>query len=359
MKGRFFKLLWVAVTGGMAAALAMPVLAATPRAYVPLGSANQVAVIDLGNYHLVGDVSGVRNSHGSALTPNGRFLVAGSLTPHKAGSTSGKPEGVTPQEHAAHHHGGNTASSASPVLGTLYVIDTATDKVVRNFDVPGVIHHVLVTADGLYAVSTQPMSGAINVTSLKSGATVAHLATGPGPNYAVEDPQRHTIYVSNSGNGTISEVDTEHWYVRRNIRVGGRPEHMVLDRVNDRLYVNDVASGRALVVDSQSGKVLDQYPVGPAPHGIGLSRDRRTLYATSEQGDRLVAVRLKDGTIHSAELKPAPFHLAVNPADGRLLVTSQDAPKLWVIDQKTLAPIATIPLAGVGHQIALRRKTQE
>lgn len=312
-----------------------------------------MAVIVLGTYHLVAEVGGVRNSHGSALTPNGRFLVAGSLTPHKAGAAPARSEGVSPQEHAS-HHGGGTASSTSHILGTLYVIDTAKDKVVRNFDVPGVIHHVLVTADGLYAVSTQPMSGTISVTSLESGGTVAHLATGPGPNYAVEDPQQHTIYVSNSGNGTLSEVDTEHWYVRRNIRVGGRPEHMVLDRISNRLYVNDVASGSAMVVDPRSGKVLNRYPIGPTPHGIALSRDRQTLYATSEQGDRLVAVHLKDGTIRSAELKPAPFHLAVNPADGKLLVTSQDAPKLWVIDPQTLRPVETIHLAGVGHQIALR-----
>lgn len=61
---------------------------------------------------------------------------------------------------------------------------------------------------------------------------------------ATDDGQ--SLLVSNTGNGTVSEVDTRHWFVKRNLRVGGGPEHMVLSPDNERVYVNDGASGKSL-----------------------------------------------------------------------------------------------------------------
>jgi len=62
----------------------------------------------------------------------------------------------------------------------------------------------------------------------------------------VETDDGQSLLVSNSGNGTISEVDTRHWFVKHNLRVGGGPEHMVLAPDNERLYVNNVESGQVM-----------------------------------------------------------------------------------------------------------------
>lgn len=342
-----------AIAGLALAGLMMPAMAGESRAYVPLGSANSIAVIDTGSYRVSGQAQGVVNSHGSDVTPDGRFLVAGSLTPRESGEAPSKPAGVSADDHAAHHGGGGDTAASSNPQGTLYLIDTASQEVIRQFDVPGPVHHVLVTADGRYAVSTHPMGGGISVVSLESGELVANLATGPAPNYMVQNPQDRSLYISNSGNGTISEVDTENWFVRKNMRLDGSPEHMVLDSDRGRLYANDATGGQAVALDLESGDVVAQYPVGAQPHGIDLSADRGTLYVTSQGDDRLMAVNLADGAIREMELAPAPYHLAINPADGRLLVSSREQPQLWVVDQRTLDILETVPLAGIGHQIAV------
>lgn len=342
-----------AIAGLAVAGLAMPAMADESRAYVPLGSADSIAVIDTDSYRVSDQAQGVVNSHGSDLTPDGRFLVAGSLTPRESGETPSKPAGVSEDEHAAHHGGGGDTAASSSTQGTLYLIDTASKVVVRQFDVPGPVHHVLVTADGRYAVSTHPMGGGISVVSLESGELIASLATGPAPNYMVQSPQDRSLYVSNSGNGTVSEVDTQHWFVRKNMRLDGSPEHMVLDSDRGRLYANDVAGGQAVALDLESGDVVAQYPVGPKPHGIDLSADLGTLYATSQGDNRLVRITLGDGTRQSIALAPAPYHLAVDPDDGRLLVTSREEGKLWVLDPSSLEILHTIALAGIGHQISL------
>jgi YVTN family beta-propeller protein len=322
------------------------------EAYVPMGAVDKVAVLNLETYRVDGTVDGVINSHGADMTPDGRYVVAGSLTPRPAEQTPGQPEGVSDSDHAAHHGDGADSAEAGGPGGTLYVIDTNKRTVVRRYEVPGPVHHVEITDDGRYAVSTHPAGGGISVVSLETGKVEAHIATGPTPNYIVESPDGSLLYVSNSGNGTISEVDTKEWFVRRNLRVGGSPEHMALDAQRNRLYANDVSAGRAVAVDLASGDTVDEYLVGPTPHGLALSGDDSAVYATSKGGNRLVSIDPEDGTVREREFAPAPYHVAVNPVDSRLLVSSRENPVLWVIDPVTLERERNIELGGIGHQAA-------
>ncbi|MDI4638292.1 MULTISPECIES: YncE family protein [Halomonadaceae] len=342
-----------AIVAGVMLGASMAAMAAGSRAFVPMGSADAIGVIDLESYQVMPSIPNTLNTHGSALTPDGRYLIAGSLTPRDTKENVSPPEGVTEDEHAAHHGGGEKSAANQQNTGVLYMVDTTTNAIVRKLEVPGPVHHVLVTADGRYAVSTHPMGGSISVVSLDSGKHIETVATGPNPNYVVESEDGQSLLVSNAGNGTVSEIDTQHWFVERNLRVGGSPEHMVLSRDNQRLYVNDDSAGRVVVIDLPAGSVTGEYEVGDAPHGVGLSPDGQILYATSQGDDRLVRITLDDGTRQSITLSTAPYHLAVVPDDGRLLVTSREESKLWVLDPASLEVLYTISLDGIGHQISL------
>ncbi|MBB3140295.1 YncE family protein [Halomonas organivorans] len=96
-----------------------------------------------------------------------------------------------------------------------------------------------------------------------------------------------------------------------------------------------------------------EYEIGAAPHGIDLSPNGQTLYATSQGDNRLVRISLEDGTRHSTELAPAPYHLAVAPTDGRVLITSRAEPQLWILAPDSLEVLQTVELGGIGHQISL------
>lgn len=338
--------------------ISLTAMGGSARAFIPMGTADSVGVIDLESYQITSTISGTINTHGSALTPDGRYLVAGSLTARDSQEPISRPEGVTEDEHAAHHGGhGGGAPAATPGdanTGRIYVVDTATNAIARTLEVPGPVHHVLVTPDGRYAVSTHPMGDGISVVDLESGQLVETVATGPAPNYVVATDDGQSLLVSNTGNGTVSEVDTRHWFVKRNLRVGGSPEHMVLAPGNERLYVNDVDSGQVVALELSKGAVAARYDVGAESHGVGLSADGGILYATSKGGDRVVRIDLVSGTRHSVSLAPAPYHLAVSPGDGRLLVTSRAEGRLWVLDPASLEIIDEITLNGTGHQISIK-----
>jgi DNA-binding beta-propeller fold protein YncE len=102
--------------------------------------------------------------------------------------------------------------------------------------------------------------------------------------------------------------------------------------------------------------VAATYEVGEEPHGVGLSEDGQVLYATSKGSNRVVRIDLASGTRQSAALAPAPYHLAVSPRNGQLLITSRTESKLWVLDSESLKVIDEIPLEGIGHQISIKGK---
>ncbi|WP_258075636.1 YncE family protein [Marinobacter persicus] len=352
MKYRSRKQWFAGPTAVFLMSLSLTVSAAGNRAFIPMGMADSVGVMDLENNRLTSTIAGTVNTHGSALTPDGRFLIVGSLTAHDSKKMPARPAGVSADDHAAHHGGGSSAAPDAST-GRIFVVNTNTNVVDRVLEVPGPVHHVLVTTDGRYAVSTHPMGGGISVLDLVSGEVVEVIATGPSPNYVTTANNGKTLFVSNTGNGTVSEIDTRNWFVKRNMRIGGGPEHMVLSADGDHLYVNDAASGEVAALKLADGTVTARYKIGDAPHGLDLSADGEFLFATSRGDERIVRLGLNNNSRTSAQLAPAPYHLAVSPVNGSLLVTSRGEPKLWILDPESLTILKEVTLEGVGHQISI------
>jgi hypothetical protein len=92
--------------GLVASALGLTIAQAEAgTAYVPLGSAGEVLVIDTASDTVIGTIPGLEQAHGLGGTPASPYLVAGSFTEAAPGEVAAQPapEGMTEDEHAAHH----------------------------------------------------------------------------------------------------------------------------------------------------------------------------------------------------------------------------------------------------------------
>jgi YVTN family beta-propeller protein len=339
---------------GMATILmGMQQVRSDPLVYVPLGGEDRIVVIDAARDEIVDTVTGIPAVHGLARTPDGRFLIAGSFEERDAsGGAPPKPSGVSEDEHAAHHGAAPVGSKKDDaVVSTVSVVQTADGTVVRRIDVPGAVHHVAVSPNGRLAVVTHPDKGGISAINLGSYEVVASVATGPFPNYAVFSPDGDWVYVSNAGNGTVSAVDTGRWVVQWNIVAGTSPEHVVLSSDGATLYVNNVEDGTVSVIDVADRKTVKTIPVGSTLHGIDISDDRSTLFVAALGDNRVVGIDLATGAYRRVVLAPAPYHVAVVRGTGKLYVSSADEPKVWVVDQNSLAVLGEIPIGGKGHQM--------
>ena len=307
---------------------------AAPIAYIPLGSANQVIAVDAANGKIIRSYSGVENPHGLVATPDGDYLVAGSLkeTPVPAGAPSDTPN------------------------SKLYVIHPEHGHVMAEIPVPGWTHHEAVTPDGKYVISTHPTRGGISVVDVINNKVYKTIKTGPSPNYTLVTKDGKRAYVSNSGNGTLSEIDLTRWAVTRSLEAGPTPEHLVFSLDEKTIYVSNDRAGTVSVVSVQSGKVEHSYAIGKRVHGLDIGDDGRTLFVSSRSDDKLVALDTATGAQRVLTLSPEPYHLDKIPGTGKVYVSSSRTPIIWVVDQKTFTVTDTIQLpAGEGHQIAVIR----
>jgi len=324
--------------------------------YIPNGTANEILVVDASTHKVTGSISGVVNVHGLVATPDGAMLIAGSLTEMKPGAAAipPKPKDMTEEEHRS-HHAAPAPDKAKVPAGKAFVslITVPANKVIRQVEVTGGIHHMSVTPDGRYAIATHPSTGGISVIDIHGHKVFKTIQTGPLPNYSVVTGDGKRIYVSNAGNNTISEVDTQNWIVSRNMLAGATPEHMVLSPDEKLMYVNNVSAGTVSVVELNSGKIVRTYKVGKSPHGIDFSDDGKTLFVSSKKGNKLFAINLADGSSRTLALTPAPYHVTTIAGSGKLYVSSRKKPIVWVVDQNSLKLDGEIAIRGEGHEMAV------
>jgi len=337
-----------------AASLAVASPAAANVVYIPLGPAGTILIVDANRDAAIGRIEGVPAVHGLAATPDGRFLIAGSYEERATGEASPpRPQAVGEEEHAAHHAKPPAdAKRAAAVVSTVSIISTHDNAVVRRIDVPGAVHHVAASPDGRMAVVTHPNEGTVTAIDLRN-YSIATIATGSLPNYAVFSPDGRRLFVSNAGNGTVSDINIDRWIVLRNMIVGKGPEHVVLSKDGSRLYVNNVDGGTVSVVATDQGEVVRTFPVGTTLHGIDLSDDGKTLFVAALGDNKLAAIDLASGNSREARLAPAPYHVAVVRGRGRIYVSSANEPIVWVVDPMALTVSGEIKIGGKGHQMVL------
>lgn len=324
-----------------------------PIAYVPLGSAAGVLVVDAADDRALYTIRGLPEVHGLAISPDGEYLLAGSLLTGDAGKIPEKPAGMSEADHAAHHGGGSV--SAGGRTSHLTLMKASDGTVLRRIPVPGAVHHVEIAPNGRTAAATHPGGGGISLVDLETGTVSASVPTGAEPNYMAFTADGERLFVSNAGDGSISELTFGHGIVSRKLSVGGAPEHLVLSRDGARLYVNDVDSGSVIEIDTRSWSVARRFEVGGLLHGIDLSADGNRIFAAARERNAVAAIDLASGTVSFAPLAPEPYHLTVLGSTGKLYVTSAAMSKIWAVDGDSLAVRAEIPIEGEGHQIAVSR----
>ena len=324
------------------------------RVFVPEGSADTVLVVDAATGDTLGRITGLEAVHGLAGAAGSPYLVAGSYSEvaREDIAAIAQPEGVSQDEHAAHHaKPEKQIGPADAGLSLLSVIDIASGEILRRIEVPGAVHHTAVSPDGRYAVATHPAEDGISVVDLNSFKLVAWVATGPQPNYASFGADPGTVYVSNTGNGTISEVDLDRGIVRRNLIAGAAPEHMAINRTDGVIYAADADAGLVVELSLSTGAEQRVFDIGGEIHGLDFSDDGQRLFVAGKESDTLAAVDLATGQIVRAALAPAPYHLTTIPGTGTFFVSSRDEPKVWIVDSATLKPRGEFAIEGEGHQM--------
>jgi len=332
---------------------------AQPIVFVPEGSADTVLMVNAETGETMKRITGLEAVHGLSGAPGVPYLVAGSYaeTDRAAIAEMTQPEGVSEDEHVAHH----AKPEDKPIgpkdagISILSILDVASGEIIRRIEVPGAVHHTAVSPDGRFAVATHPSGDGISIVDLTTLTLTAFVPTGIMPNYAAFGSDPSIVYISNAGNGTISEVDLGRGIVRRNMVAGSGPEHIAVDTDKAVLYAADADAGNVLELSLRDGSVLRSFAIGGELHGLDFSDDGATLFIAGRGEDKIAKVALSTGAIAFASLSPEPYHLTSIPGTGKFYVSSRAEPKVWIVDEATLTAVDDFQIEGEGHQMVAFR----
>jgi len=321
--------------------------------YAPLGDSNQVAKLDPAGKSVLSLFGQMENPHGLAASPNGKVLYAASLLEKPVDGTMAKPEGVSEEDHAAHHGGASASpakSNAPRTVSFITKVDAATGKILARIEVRNFTHHVEVTPDGRFVIGVQPSAGRIVVVDAKTDQVLQFIPTGAAPNYALASREGHRVYVSNAGTDTITVLDTTTWRVIANIPVAKAPEHMAFSADESRLYAVNTGSNELSLVDTGTLKEIKRVPTGQTPHGVAIGKDGRII--VSNQGEDTLSVYAPDGAVsRMVALSPQPYHVGIRSGDDTLWVTSRSQGKIWRLNTSGFSILGTLELPSVAHQL--------
>ena len=305
---------------------------AAQTVYIPLGSGNQVIAVDAAKDTITNSFAGVENPHGLVATPDGEYLIAGSLK--EVPLAKDQPQDAPNSK--------------------LYFIHPAHGHVMSTIPVSGWTHHQAITPDGKYVLSSHGMRGYVSVVDLENNKVMKYIKTGKVPNYILITKDGLRAFVSSTGENKITEINLHTWEVARTLESGPAPEHMAFSGDQTLIFVANPRRGEVSVVSVKTGKILTTYSIGNGVHGLDIGDDGKTLFVSSKKDNKLVSINTHTRKKTQIELSPAPYHLNTIKGSGKVYVSSRKKPIIWVIDQNTLKVVNTIPLpAGEAHQMAV------
>jgi YVTN family beta-propeller protein len=253
---------------------------------------------------------------------------------------------------------------ASSAGNDIYVIDTATHKVIRRVEVGPEPHGLVARADCKQIFITIENSkgeeGEFLWFDPLTDTVTKRMKIGPRPNQLACTPDGKIAYVP-CDDASWWVIDTVKGAVVKKIPTGGRPHNTLCSPDGKRMYLGPKGSYHVLIADAVAHKLIGEIPTSDAPRPIALSKDEKRLYANV---DTLIGFEVADiekrKVIHRVEAdvpeellrKASRSHgIGLRPDEKELWMCDVFHDRTYVFDLGTEPPkqIATIVMNGGGY----------
>ncbi len=359
-------------------AMLVPLISlANPVVYIPLGSANEILIVDAATDKKIGKIGGFKNIHGLSLTPNGEYLVAGSneevvagrpkmaghgmmsgktatsSKPKKAPAVMARPAGVSEAEHKKHHPQASQSQTAAKIKAADHSAMSGkpskakTGKHKGMSDADHKKHHAaqaggLLPAVGVSTVSLIRVADNQLETRIKVRGMAHHTFVTPNGKYAVST---HTTA------GIISLIDLATKKIFRNIYTGPQPNYVVFANGGEQMYVSNAGNNTLSVIDTKNWIVSRNIRVGKGPEHIVISPDEKFVYTGNARDGTISKVSLKKlKVIKTFTIGNKPHGIDIS-ADGKTLyATTKKDNKLVAINTKS-GKVKTLKLSPAPYHL--------
>jgi hypothetical protein len=185
---------------------------------------------------------------------------------------------------------------------SLDIVDVKNNQLIRQIPGQGTIHSVALARE-LDRLFVSNGEGTCNVFNATSYALIKSIRV-PGADSVRFDPRTNHVFVA--GRNSLTIIDAKTMEPITTIEMPGSPHGFQVAKSKPRVFVNGTTPPQVVVVDSDSNKIVAKYPTPAHSTGIGP--------------------------------------LALDEANGRILVGLRAVPQLLVLDIESGRQIASSPI---------------
>ena len=239
-------------------------------------------------------------------------------------------------------------ASAAPLTQPQPVLRQVLNKVFKRAGAPGVL--AVIGAPALV----------VFLAGCGSGTHTASLTVpvSKNPCGVALDAGTRTAFVTNSGDNTVSVIDSSTHTVTSTVPVGKNPQAVAVDPGTHSVYVANSDDNTVSVIDSSTHTVTATVPVGKNPDAAAVDPGTHAVYVANG-GDNTVSVI--DGPTRTltatAWAGAYPDGVAVDPGTHTVYVANKDDATVSVIDGSARTVTATVRVVGRPMGVAVDPKT--
>jgi YVTN family beta-propeller protein len=241
----------------LTAAAGVDPTAAAPKLYVTNSAGDNVHVIDLSRFKVIGAIRTGEHPHGAAVSADGRRFFTTVEGDH-----------------------------------TLRVIDTASDQIIQSIKLSGLPNQCAVTPDGKFVGVPIRGGDSVDIVDVAAGKIVKNLPV-KAPHNCYNAQRNDHVWVTSMGDHKVNLIDLRTLTYLAEIPVGGIPRPLAVTRDEKTLYCQLSDLHGFVVADVPARKVVATVELPPLPpdvkfpvphtpsHGLALTPDEKELWATS------------------------------------------------------------------------------
>jgi len=188
----------------------------------------------------------------------------------------------------------------------------------------------------------------VEVLDLRAGKRVSSIMGLREPQGVFLVSRENKLFVANGDDGTCRVFDGSSYKLLQTVHFPSDADNVRYEAAQNQIYVG-YGEGALGVLDAASGKKLADIALRAHPESFRLEESGQRIFVNLPNANHVVAVvdRSKHSVIATWQLEAqANFPMALDEADGRLLVVTRRPPRLVVLDIESGKQVASYPAVG-------------
>lgn len=236
--------------------------------------------------------------------------------------------------------------------GTIFMLNTTTNELMKEIPTEVYVQDIAIFNGTMYA--SDVLGGRILVMDI-DGTLIDEIDVGSKPQYMEVRPDGQVLYVTSLA-GPISVVDLGQKRAIKEIDSGSMPHRPSFTNQGSILFVANTGSDTLSVIDSRKHEIIKSIPVGDSPEYVALNPDQTLAYVSNMDSNR-VSIVDADKVVNEIPVGNGPYGIAFSADGGDLAyVSSMRGNDISVINTTSSNVTSTIYAGGAGPDQIVARK---